>query len=156
MKASLQLVLLVALVSIPFTRSAAAHDTSETAQALRDFHGSLVQMELEAERLESFSHSAVTWHSHADQLNHLSDHVNELGQILNDLERLRPQANASHSQAITDARRPLERLAANVTAAVNLLRDDRFATKTPEYRALTDTIWTDADALHSAIERVSE
>ena len=158
MKASLQLLLLLALVSFPLMRSAYAHDTSKTAETLRDFQTSLAETKLEAERLDAFSlsHSGVSWRTHADQLNHLAEHVNGLGQILKDLEGLRPEASSIHSQAITDARPPLERIATNLTAAINMLSDDRGAIKTSEYRELTNNIWSDADGLHAAIGNVNE
>ncbi len=65
------------------------------------------------------------WMSHAQSLEILKTHVNQLGQTLTSLEQLKPQANEGQRMAIENARPHLVGVAQQLTRAIDLLSDDR-------------------------------
>jgi len=65
----------------------------EASDALREVQVLSGKLRLDAEKLESFPRSKLSWESHANQLNLVRGHINQIGERLERLQEIRPSCN---------------------------------------------------------------
>jgi DNA repair ATPase RecN len=150
--------LLFVAVLVP---SASAENSGQTGDAQRqvadrlaDFKRAAAQLHREADTLNSHRNSRVSWQSHSHHLGNLTDHVNQLGRSLAELEALKPAASESQRMAIEHARPHLVSIAQSTTRAIELLNDDRGSVRFPEYGEAASDIYDHADALHMKLDAI--
>jgi len=135
--------------------------TGDPAQAamvtdrLADFESKSTAMRRDAMFLESTRrNSQLSWQTHADKLHIMKLHVNELGQMLADLESMKPNASLFQQRAIEAARPHLEDVAERVENAISWLNEDRRNITAKDYKDNLHGIWTDAGTLCKIVDTI--
>lgn len=126
----------------------------QVADRLADFKRRAPQLHREADTLNSHRNSRVSWQSHSHHLGNLTEHVNQLGRSLAELEALKPAASESQRMAIEHARPHLVSIAQSTKRAIELLNDNRVSVRFPEYGEAASDIYDHADALHMKLEAI--
>jgi hypothetical protein len=127
----------------------------QVADQLADFKRTAYKLSHEADVLNLQTPSRHSgWQSHAQRLNTLKDHVNEMGKTLAELEVLKPFASESQGIVIEHARPHLVSVAQNVTQAIELVNENRRNVHSAEYREAVSSIYVHADALHAKLDTV--
>ena len=98
----------------------------------------------------------VHWMSHAQSLETLKTHVNQLGQTLTSLEQLKPQANEGQRMAIENARPHLVGVAQQLTRAIDLLSDDRQSVIWSPYTNTVSSLYNHADSLYETVDTIMD
>lgn len=88
----------------------------------------------DAEKLDSFLRSNVSWQTHAMSLESMKEHVNELGRIHMELTNVRDQGSAWQQDAIDQIEPLLQSMADNLTATMNHLNENVNRVRMPTYR----------------------
>lgn len=132
-----------------------AGDTQlQVGDRLADFKRTAYQLRRQAETLNAGRNSRVSWQTHSYHLQSLTDHVNQLGTSLAELEASKPTANENQRLAIEHARPHLVSIAQSVTRATELLKDNRGSIHFPEYGEAAGDIYDDADTLHTKLDAI--
>ena len=83
------------------------------------------ELRVDAEQMETFHLSPMTWESHAAKLSEIRGHVNSMGKVVGKLEHLRPAASAWQQQAIDRIVPVLKQLAFSVQNSIDHLAEVR-------------------------------
>jgi Spy/CpxP family protein refolding chaperone len=126
----------------------------QVADRLAEFRRTASQLHREADTFNSRRLSRVSWQTHARHLGNITDHVNQLGKSLAELEALRPAANESQRMAIEHARPHLVSIAQSTTRAMELLKDNRGSIHFPEYGEAAGDIYDHADSLYTKLDAI--
>jgi chromosome segregation ATPase len=114
-------------------------DSAQVTKLLKEARSEAVQLEREAERLESYKSGGISRESHRYQLAVTRDHVNELGKTLDKLEARKAEGSAWQQKAIEEMRPVLERLAVRTTQAIEHVNLNAMQHRHPDYHdVLTD------------------
>lgn len=128
-------------------------DSPEVSELLTQAKTRAVQLRNDAEVMKSFSLSGVSWESHADQLNLIKEHINALGNVLQQMSDQRHLASP-WQQAAIDRITPLAaELASNVETTIEHLTNNRNRLQTPQYR---DYLTSNADVANSLSALISD
>ena len=120
---------------------------------LKDFKSTVFQMRREAAKLDSFlPGNQISWESHSRALRNLTDHVNELGRTLAQMEALKDVSGESQRMAIENARPDLVVVAQNVTQAIELLNENRRTTFSPDYDDAVKNVYKHSDSLYQKMD----
>jgi hypothetical protein len=144
----------VAMATSASAESRAEDAQSQVADRLAEFQRTASQLRREADTLNSRRLSRVSWQTHSHHLGNLTDHLNQLGRSLAELEALKPAANESQRMAIEHARPHLVSIAQSTTRAIELLNDNRGSVHFPEYGEAAGDIYDDADTLHTKLDAI--
>lgn len=90
------------------------------------------ELQRDSDELESFTHSNVSWESHAAQLETIKEHVNNIGKTIEKLQTLRSSAAPWQQEAIDRIIPVARKLASNTTAAIAHLSPQRL--QDPQYQ----------------------
>jgi hypothetical protein len=158
-KLRIALVAMAAVAMVTPVRYAYAETSNQSsAQVTRQlsaFKHNVSEMRREAEVLESWTRNIqLSWQSHVFSLNALKDHLNELGQVLAQLEGLRPLANDSQALAIEHARPHLVSVAQDLTQAIELVNESRRNIQQREYVDSVSNVYAHANALHTKLDAI--
>jgi hypothetical protein len=107
-------------------RSAEVADSPKATALLSDARAQAFELQQDAEVMESFTRSSLTWQRHADAVAVIKDHVNTVGRQLVKLEAVRENAAPWQSTAIDRVRPVRKELASNTEPIIDYL------TKHPE------------------------
>jgi hypothetical protein len=150
-KTSSALVVLLAVA----VGSAFADNAKRFSNQLSDFKQTAAELRRDADMLDSHSrNTGLSWQTHIYQLNVLRNQVNELGKTLADLEAQKAIATDGQSMAIEHARPHLVAIAANLTQAMDLVRENRSSVYRPGYTDLVADIYGHADDLHNKVDTI--
>jgi hypothetical protein len=105
-------------------------DSQEISKILSDAKSEAVELRDDAERMEAFTRSKLSWHSLAVKLDEIKEHVNKSGRLLAKLQDVRETGSLWQQQAIDHITPALTELAANTTATIEHLN----ANRTPVHR----------------------
>jgi hypothetical protein len=89
----------------------------------------------DADEMESLLRSDVTWQTHADMLNRIKDHANSLAKDVEKMVAARSSASPWQQQAIDRMLPMMRELAANTTAAIKHLNENKIRPTTGNYAA---------------------
>ena len=129
----------------------------KVADQLSSFKQTALEMRRHADRLDSMASARqVHWMSHAQSLETLKTHVNQLGQTLTSLEQLKPQANEGQRMAIENARPHLVGVAQQLTRAIDLLSDDRHSVIWSPYTNTVSSLYNHADSLYETVDTIMD
>jgi ABC-type transporter Mla subunit MlaD len=118
---------------VPTIRAAQpSGDSKEVSSILADAKTEAVQLKQDAEEMNSFVHSGLSWQTHAAQLDQIKQHINSTGEIVAKLNNARNAA--SPWQQATDRITPLlKELAASVETTITFLGHNQERLVTAPY-----------------------
>jgi hypothetical protein len=156
-KMAVELIVGVLTVSMLFLfstpLSAQKQENPEVTKLLADARDKAAELSRDADDMESMIRSDVSWQSHADMLELIKTHVNQLGKIAAQLEQRRGEASSWQQQAIDRMLPVLRELAANTTAAINHLNENKArplqTSSYPQYLS------ENAEAAHNLSDMIS-
>lgn len=96
-------------------------DSKEVSSILADIKAEAIQLRDDADQLKAFTHSTLSWESHAGKVEQMKEHVNNAGKSLTKLDSLRRSASPWQQQAIDRTTPLLKELASNVTSTIEHL-----------------------------------
>src|SRR6516162_3187204 len=116
----------------------ASRDSKEVSALLSDVKTEAVQLRHDADEMKAFTHSTLTWESHARKVEEIKEHVNSAGKLLTKLDNAKKDASPWQQQAIDRITPLLKELASSVTATIDHLSqkpkpesDDRRPSRRP-------------------------
>ena len=109
----------------------------------------------DAETVRSLAQDHHTnWQSHAYYLNNLRDDVNSMGELLAELEEMKPLGSGAQQMAIERSRPHLVALAAETTEALNLLRARAGNVMQPQYKETVAELASQAEILYQTLDTI--
>lgn len=121
------------LLLVSIAASAAKEENEEVTRLLEDAKEQAAVVSRDADEMEAFIRSEVSWESHAAMLDTMKEDVNGLAKSVEKLEAMRNSASPWQRQAIERMVPLMRELASNTTAAINHLRDLQRRPVSPEY-----------------------
>ena len=119
-------VLTVSMLFLFSTRlSAQRQENPEVTKLLADARDKAAGLSRDAAEMEALILTDVSWQTHAAMLESVREHVNQLARIAAQLEQKRDSASQWQQQAIDRMLPVLKELAANTTAAINHLNQNK-------------------------------
>lgn len=146
-------VVTLALGFAPQLRAAQRNANAEVTGLLDQAALEAAQLSRDADEMESLLHSDVSWETHADMLNRVADHVNELGKIVAKLNSTYESGSEWQQQAVDRMLPLLRELASNTTAAINHLNANQERPTTPDYVRYLES---NATTAHELAQMTSE
>src|SRR2546425_3349331 len=138
--------------SSAITTEAPAWDfQKEASDALREVQVLSGKLRLDAEKLESFPRSKLSWESHANQLNLVRGHINQIGERLERLQQIRHTTSPWQQQAIDRIVPVAVELATGTEAAIGHLNENRGHLFAPAYADDLSTISDRADEMKESV-----
>lgn len=143
------------LLSVSLATPAFADNPKRVGQQLSSFKANAVKIRNEADLLKSYTpNKRLSWQSHTSQLSILREKVNQMGKDLALLETNKPVATENQVMAIEHARPHLQSIADNLTKAIELVGEDRSNVYSAEYVEAVDSVYQQADDLHSKVDTI--
>jgi hypothetical protein len=105
--------------------SAQKQENPEVTKLLADAREKAAELSRDADEMEALIRTDASWQTHAEMLESVKEHVNQLGRIAAQLEQKRDSASQWQQQAIDRMLPVLKELAANTSAAINHLNDNK-------------------------------
>lgn len=139
------------LASVVLAFSVTSALGADVTSLLQQSRASAAQLKRDAEEMETFTRSKLTWESHAHQLEMIKGHINKSGQILSQLHDARSDASHSQQTAIDRIEPLLQEMASNTTTIINHLNRYQGRTWTPDYQSLVKENFQLATELSDAI-----
>ena len=151
--------ILALLVAGCISISPAAKAADNESGSSKEIHELLTQVKSEAKALE---HDAdllaswargkqISWQSHAVQLNEMKDHVNQAGQLLEKMNKVRVGASTWQQAAIDRIHPLLKELADNTEATIKHFNDNKAQIHFSEYQDYTKASYALAEELAALI-----
>ena len=130
------ILLLAALLSTCLQAKAARppEDNPQVTQLLEDIEAQAADLQRDSDELESFTHSQVSWESHATELEAIKEHINKIGQTIQKLQSMRSSASPWQQEAVDRIIPVAQKLASNTTAAIERLNRNRTHLQDPQYQ----------------------
>jgi DNA mismatch repair ATPase MutS len=159
MSNSAKLLLLViaafALTIFPASASGSVQHKPPSAQVAAQLDSAKQQaseLARDADEMTGLIHNDVSWQSHADVLNRIRDHVNNMGRIVEKLESERDEASPWQQQAIDRMVPLLKEIASSTTAAIEHLNQNHVRPVSEDYN---DYLQKNADTAHELADMIS-
>jgi len=119
---------------VPTIRAAQpSGDSKEVSTIFVDAKTEAVQLKQDAEEMNSFVHSGLSWQTHAAQLDQIKQHVNNTGEIVAKLNNARNAASPWQQQATDRIIPMLKELAASVETTITFLGQNQKRLATAPY-----------------------
>jgi hypothetical protein len=128
-------------------------DSKEVLSILGDIKTEAIQLRDDADQLKAFTHSTLTWESHARKVEQIKEHVNNAGKSLSKLDSLRGSASPWQQQAIDRTTPLLKELASNVTSTIEQLSKRPALLQTSPY---VDYVTANYDVSSNLAELISD
>lgn len=109
-------------------------DSEEIARQLQEARSEAIQLKRDAEEMESFVRSKLSWESHASAIEAMKEHINAVGRLTTRLIELRDKATPWQETAIDRITPLLRELAGNTTATIEHLNNNKVRLHTQEYK----------------------
>ncbi len=124
----------------------------EAAELLSDIRENAAALSKDAGALQVWSlGNALTWESHATELQIIRDDVNVMGKELAKLEEIRGSAAPWEQQAIDRTEPLLRELAANTKNAIQFVNDNRDRLYAPEYHNMVSNLFNESTKLRQSV-----
>lgn len=108
-------------------------DSQQLTQVLGQARDEAAELARDADEMESLIWNDVNWETHAVMLDRVKDHVNNMARIVAKLSDTRASGSELQEQAVDRILPLLKELAANTTAAINYLNQNKSRPKTDPY-----------------------
>ena len=106
------------LLSSSLILAAQKADSAEISKLFTEIKAHATLAEHDAQLLDSYTRSGVSWKLQGNQLQNIKEHVNDLGRDYNEAERLREQGSPWQQNAIDQMRPLLQGMAAHLTLTI--------------------------------------
>lgn len=137
---------------LPVLAASRTEENPEVTRLLAEARDEAAALSKDADEMEALTRSDVSWQSHAAMLENVKDHINHLGRTIEKLNAMRDSASDWQRQAI-DRSIPLMRdLAANTTAAINHLNENKLRPTSGNY---TEYLKENAETSHELSDMIS-
>ena len=151
--------ILALLVAGCISISPAAKAADNEAGSSKEIHELLTQVKSEAKALEHDADLVAIWarskqlspQTHAVQLNEMREHINQAGQLLQNIHTAREGASAWQQTAIDRIHPLLKELADNAEATISHFNDNRNRIQFSEYENYTKASYDLAEELAALI-----
>jgi hypothetical protein len=145
---------LVVFLLLPMSGRAFAlpEESQQLTQLLSQARDEAAELAKDADEMESLIRNDVSWQTHAEMLNRVKDHVNNMARIVAKLSDARSSGSDLQEQAVDRILPLLKELAANTTAAINYLNQNQVRPKTEPY---TQYLKDNAETAHQLASTVS-
>ncbi len=144
--------MLLVFSSLTVPAASSNDENAEVTRLLADARDKAAVLSKDADDMESLTRSDVSWQTHADMLNTIKEHVNDLGRIMEKLNAERDSASDWQKQAIDRAMPLLKDLAANTTAAINHLNENQLRPTSGSY---TEYLKENTETAHELSDMIS-
>jgi len=152
----------VAMLSVPTALFADTNNSnrdaakaSQVADHLSTLEQQAARVSRDADTLLSLTRNHQTsWESHTYYLNNLRHGINDMGRMLAELEKMKPQACEVEQTAIERARPHLVALAHETGEAINLVRPGRRHLRQAEYKETLADVSLHADGLYQVVDTI--
>ena len=153
-KSRLVACLLVALLSfsLPARMFGLRPESDQLTQLLGEARMEVGQLAKDADETESLIRNDVSWQTHAAMLDGVKEHVNNMARIIDKLTVARSSGSELQEQAVDRILPLLKELAANTTAAINWLNQNRTR---PIGEPYTQYLKANAETAHQLESTVS-
>ena len=110
-----------------FSALASAQDEGnpEVSRLLEEARTKAAALSQDADEMEAMTRTDASWESHADTLNMMKEHVNDLARVVEKLNAARDSASPWQRQAIDRMIPLMKELATNTSAAINHLNQNQ-------------------------------
>jgi len=125
---------------------------TEVAAQLDAANAEAAELARDADEMTSLLHNDVSWETHAEMLDRIREHVNNMGRIAAKLQEEREEASPWQQQAIDRMVPMLKEIAANTTAAIEHLNQNHERPTTPDY---VEYLQQNADTSHELADMIS-
>ena len=109
-------------------------DSANVSKLLADAKTQASKASEDAQRLQQYSRSSLSWESHTMQVKRIRKDVNDLGSTVRDLNAARPEASAWQLVAIDRIGPLLQEMADTLTNTINHMNDNPGRIHTQTYR----------------------
>lgn len=123
-----------ALLISGLTAMAQKADSEKITTLLQHAKEHAAAANLDAEKIESYTRSNISWKTHSYQLMHMRDDINALGKDAAALTEARDEGSAWQQEAIDDINPLLRSMADHLTAMINHLNDNQGQVHMPPFR----------------------
>jgi uncharacterized coiled-coil DUF342 family protein len=125
---------MMAMVSlVPAFANAQNTDSRAITDLLKEAETHAVLAQDDAETLESYTRSKVGWQSHANRVNQIREHANELIDNFNKLNSMRGEASLWQQEAIDHVNPLLQEMSKHLTATINHLNENQSKLQMPPF-----------------------
>jgi len=131
---------------------AVREDSQQLTQVLGEARDEAAELARDADEAESLIRSQVSWETHAAVLDRVKDHVNNMARIIDKLTAARSSGSELQEQAVDRILPLLKELAANTSAAINYLNQNKVR---PIGEPYTQYLKENADTAHQLASTVS-
>ena len=114
-------------------------DSEEVSKLLSEAKTEALELKKDAQEMESFTRSKLSWESHAATVERIKEHVNAVGRLVTKLNDARAAASPWQEQAIEQITPLLREMAVNTEATIKLLNANKHRLHTPEYKEYLTT-----------------
>jgi hypothetical protein len=139
-------------LSLPTRVFALRGESDQLAQLLGEAQNEAGELARDADETESLIRNDVSWQTHADMLERVKEHVNNMGPIIDKLSDARSSGSELQEQAVDRILPLLKELAANTTAAINYLNQNKTR---PLGEPYTQYLEDNAETAHQLASTVS-
>ena len=139
-------------LSLPARVFALRGESDQLAQLLGEARTEAGELAKDADETESLIRNDVSWQTHAEMLESVKGHVNNMGRIIDKLTATRSSGSELQEQAVDRILPLLKELAANTTAAINYLNQNKAR---PIGEPYTQYLKENADTAHQLASTVS-
>ncbi len=161
---TLALTALFVLVAGPSYATAQTNpDSAQITQLLKQAKSYATQAESDAAELDSYSGSSLQWHTHAQQLEKIRSHVNNLGKLHQQMIDMRHEGSPWQQEAIDRIDPLLRQMADQLTATIehgnenvnriHMMKYKNYARATHELATQTARLISDVVAYEKAKSR---
>lgn len=131
-------------------------DSQQLTQLLGEAREEAAELAKDADEMESLIRTDVSWQTHAEMLDRVKNHVNNMARIVAILSETRSSGSELQEQAVDRILPLLKELATNTTAAIDYLNQNKSRPKTDPYtQYLHDNVET-AHQLSSTVSSLFE
>jgi len=109
-------------------------DSANISSLLLEAQHHATLLDDDAATLQSYTRSKLNWKTHAQQLESMKTHVNNLGKVTAKLNDLRSEGSPWQQQAIDQINPLLQDMADHLTATINHLNENQGRVHMPAYQ----------------------
>jgi hypothetical protein len=121
------------LLCLPVLANAQTNDSRAITELLKEAETHALLAQDDAETLESYTRSKVSWKSHSDRLAEIKEHANNLIVEFNKLSSMRAEGSLWQQEAIDHVSPLLQEMANHLTTTINHLNDNQNTVHMPPF-----------------------